>query len=875
MLVSPLVALLAISATSVSASDYATFNLLKDDRDAGRLVFPPTTLAQRDAILSNIESTFTAWVNYDSKILNYGPASDPFPTIKNLRKNIKTITDEDLQLGLTDAFTMIRDHHTRWINMAPYSCFYSTTGVRFSFIEGDADIAKNPTVVVTSTSTNPEVRSLFGKDFSKIQAGDQLLAVNGLSFVNWFEQNQFKSGGGANEFGGQRAALRFLSARYGEINRLPSEDSITFQFRSRTNPQNSYTVNVPYVSGHDDECWSLGSNLYKDLTGITLPGTPPMSLPVSAEHLEDDHESNATRFSPRGYGTRRLEKPESEAAVDRIFNPEQKSTVTMHPTDVTKITWGIYRPDSANMGVINLEDFSPEDIATNNPVSLKAVMVVRSLLANELKNTNSVIYELRGNPGGSVSFSDGMVQLFKPDFHPFGDSYLMNNVTYNLFAKDQDPNVNPYAKAWQETKPGSRYTNVLFSSSVESVNTLGQAYVRPMGVFNDGLCYSSCDVFSGAIQSHGVGTVFGEDGQTGGGGAVVLKLDPLLLTVSPSDFQKFPFTQELTNGSTTYANALTVGVTKTIRVGLYNGQEIEDLGVKADVVFRPRWSDLQPNSTTNSQYDRIAEHLARIGRKNGQSKLHFVSEPFSIVKPLGKFSLSVETAGIDEFTVFQADGKTVAAQQKVATKKQRLSLPVSAAATTLGNSQITIVGKAAGKQVLKTIRSVRSIPTDGKYMKIGTPGFTFSGLSESVGLYQSSVTAPADGWNNLNGPWMIGNGVKYAKNVESSLEAFFTSPVGTKVNVGLDVALDTEPEFDFLYLSVKSSGDVEDFLINSRGVNDTTKKFDGVSGGNMTVKGVFPFTTKSKKFSVALKFVSDEGLEFSGATIRSFTVSAA
>ncbi|KAH6562768.1 hypothetical protein BASA62_008962 [Batrachochytrium salamandrivorans] len=173
--------------------------------------------------------------------------------------------------------------------------------------------------------------------------------------------------------------------------------------------------------------------------------------------------------------------------------------------------------------------------------------------------------------------------------------------------------------------------------------------------------------------------------------------------------------------------------------------------------------------------------------------------------------------------------------------------PCPAAATTLGNSQITIVGKAAGKQVLKTIRSVRTIPTDDDYMKIGTPGFTFSGLSESVGLYQSSVTAPADGWNNVNGSWMIGNGVKYANNVESSLEAFFTSPVGTKVNVGLDVALDTEPEFDFLYLSVKSSGDVEDFLINSKGVNDTTKTFDGVSGGNMTVNGNLSFYHKVRK----------------------------
>ncbi|KAH6582253.1 hypothetical protein BASA60_002015 [Batrachochytrium salamandrivorans] len=595
MLVSPLVALLAISATSVSASDYATFNLLKDDRDAGRLVFPPTTLAQREVILSNIESTFTAWANYDSKILNYGPASDPFPTIKNLRKNIETITDEDLQLGLTDAFTMIRDHHTRWINSVPS----------------------------------------LAEDFSKIQAGDQLLAVNGLSFVDWFEQNQFTSGGGANEFGGQRSALRFLSTRYGEINRLPSEDSITFQFRSRTNPQNSYTVNVPYVSGHDDECWGFGSNLYKNLTGITLPGTPPMSWPFSAEHLENNHESNATHLSSRGYGTRRFEKPEREAAVDRIFNLNK---------------------------------------------SLR-IMVVRSLLANELKDTNSVIYELRGNPGGSVSFSDGMVQLFKPDFHPFGDRYLMNNVTYNLFAKDKDPNLDPICQG------------------------LARDQARQ------------------SLHQY---------------------------------FQKFPFSNELTNGSTTYTNALTVGVTKTIRVGLYNGQEIEDLGVKADVVFRPRWSDLQPNSTTNSQYDRIAEHLARIGRKNGQSKLHFVSEPFTIVKPLG------------------------------------LSLPVSAAATTLGNSQITIVGKAAGKQVLKTIRS-------------------------------------------------------YANNVESSLEAFFTACVGTKVNVGLDVALDTEPEFDFLYLSVKSSGDVEDFLINSKGVNDTTKTFDGVSGGNMTVKGVFSFYHKVRK----------------------------
>ncbi|KAH6569539.1 hypothetical protein BASA62_004812 [Batrachochytrium salamandrivorans] len=104
MLVSPLVALLAISATSVSAANYATYNLLKDDRDAGRLVFIPTSLAQKEVILSNVDSALTIWANYDSKIATYKSAADPFPIVEKLRKTINTVSDKDFQLGLTDAF---------------------------------------------------------------------------------------------------------------------------------------------------------------------------------------------------------------------------------------------------------------------------------------------------------------------------------------------------------------------------------------------------------------------------------------------------------------------------------------------------------------------------------------------------------------------------------------------------------------------------------------------------------------------------------------------------------------------------------------------------------------------------------------------------
>ncbi|KAH6566445.1 hypothetical protein BASA62_006696 [Batrachochytrium salamandrivorans] len=438
------------------------------------------------------------------------------------------------------------------------------------------------------------------------------------------------------------------------------------------------------------------------------------------------------------------------------------------------------------MGIIRLDTFSLEDVETKSLAIEKAVMIVRSLLANELKDTNSVISICQG------------------------------------LAKNQA------GKRPSQTVASPMF---LFPNSVKSANTLGQAYLRPMGILNDAKCYSACEVFSGSIQGHDAGTIFGEDKQTGGGGATVVKLDPWLIRASSTHFKKFPFSQELTSGSITYTNTLTVSVTQLFALVAIMVKPLRMRVSSQRLLFVPRWSDLQPNPTTNTQYDRIAERLARIGQENGQRGVAL-------------------------------------------TNKQRFSISVSAAGSTLGNNRITIVGKTAGVQVLKTKRNVRTIPTNDKYMKISTHGFTFTGTSDSVGLYQSPTTAPADGWNNLRGPWMIGDGVQYVGGIDSSIEAFFAAPIGTRIDIGIDVDLDTEPGCDFLYLSVKSSDGVEIPLIRSNS-RDGTKTFSGVSGRNMIVRGTVSFTTKSETFSVSLRFTSDEATAFAGATINSLTVSAA
>ncbi|KAH9275042.1 hypothetical protein BASA83_002756 [Batrachochytrium salamandrivorans] len=117
---------------------------------------------------------------------------------------------------------------------------------------------------------------------------------------------------------------------------------------------------------------------------------------------------------------------ERRADMRKMSSSEQRSVVPMNPTDVTEVTWGIYQPGSTNMGIIKLDSFNPGDTVTKSLAVIKAIMIICLLLDNGPSNTNLVMYDLRGNSGGSVGFTNRMVQLFKPDFKPFGDCYLMN-----------------------------------------------------------------------------------------------------------------------------------------------------------------------------------------------------------------------------------------------------------------------------------------------------------------------------------------------------------------------------------------------------------------------------------------------------------------
>ncbi|KAH9253417.1 hypothetical protein BASA81_008614 [Batrachochytrium salamandrivorans] len=761
----------ATSSPTSKADPYPIVNLLKVDRDAGRLTYIPHTVEQKNIVLTNIENALQMWVNYYSKLEHHGAMTDPFPKIKRLRDNISTISNDEFFSSIKNASIQMRDSHSGISSPPPYSCFFTTTGLNFQLVEGSKDIVNEPVVIVTSRSTDPVELKLFGPDYSKISSGDFLHSLDGLSFAKWFDKYQSILGLGANVFAGHRYALDALNGVGGKYQALPTNNEIT------------------------EDCWAVSSNLYKNLTGVTLPGTP--APPVSSTEVagltkRSDILSGAVMASKDQHGGMSLydggNKPEyfpntlfkRETPLDAAGAP-----FVLNQTDIVSVSWGVWMPNSQNLGIIRLDNFIPVLNSTGQLDIPASIKVIRDLLTNELKDTNSLLIDLRGNYGGNYIYMSLLGQLFKGDGKAMPLIMLKNNMTFNVRIRPADPH-DSFVKAWYATSPQSRYSGLALHRDDSEFHLIGQAYFRPMAVLTNGRCYSACDGFASVVQDNALGTVFGEDGLTGGGGGGPVQLDPLMVALDPEHFTRMPFTDELTTKNGKYSMQISISFATLVRTGLYDGQWVEDIGIKTEVVVRARISDIVSNPAVNSQYDRISKHLDDVG-----------------------------------------------------------------------------------KQVLKTYRSVSIVPKVEDRHNLASSPFVFNGPSKSVGIYNDRRAISKGEWNNKLGKWVVGDGVSYKAGLESSIELFFTLPVGSNITISIDAKLESTRENDMLYLSVKSDGGVETQLLRSPSIY-AFGLIDGLSG-NVSVPQSVSYTTLSQEFSVSLMFSSNAG-GYAGPVLNALSV---
>jgi hypothetical protein len=473
-----------------------TFGLLQNRRQ--EFDFVPYTAAQRTQVAKTISGLFQIYVNRESKIANYGgvrPDIDPIPKIQDLVLKAANLTDLQFHYQMIDIFTPLRDFHTLYVMPGPHSCINLFKAVDFTFTEENG----REQVVVNAFSGYSQVRRLSPQR-ARMAIGDEVLSVDNVPIQQYLQSRLFLAGG-ANEFGGKRAVLNRMSVRPGSIDKVPTENSTTYRMRRFSDGQ-EYTVVLPWVAASSDACLRDSRTVSTQIgNGVALAQIPKVAQPPKQARLVNKF------IHPRLRDKK------------KAFQPIGASIPTTNVDEI--IDYAIYKPSTLNLGVIYLRSFLPSDFNVQ-----RIFNIIRSLLINQLSNTNAVVFDIRENGGGIITLAEIIPQLFRRDIVTLQSRALNNDVNRRIFNSGTNPR-DEWAIAINATSSTSKYTLPVRFTSNSQANTVSPVYTKPVAIFNDANCYSSCDLFSAMFQDNQVGPVFGEDGRSGAGYFILTLVVPM------------------------------------------------------------------------------------------------------------------------------------------------------------------------------------------------------------------------------------------------------------------------------------------------------------------------------------------------------------
>jgi hypothetical protein len=813
-----------------------TFGLLKDDRKL--VLHVPYTPEQRVQVAKNINELFKIYYHREQKInvygKEYGREYDPIPRAQKILQNAANMTDAEFHYGFAEIFSSMRDFHLNYNQPAPHACLAAVQAVNFGVIESKAWFGlgqRKNTVVVRSFATQPEAVALAGEALKQIEIGDELITVDGLDFDQIVEKRKFLAGG-ANESGALRSVLRQLSVIGGRYNRMPEKDDVTYVFKSYKTGKR-YTVTLPWILRARKTCYE-----------------------TAKAFIDGGMVSNSfTEYVPTGKG---ISKANEELLTykETFWGPKKpQEPFVLKDTSDPIIKWGIYKPESKKLGVLFIEGFTPVD-----GDDYKVTLLIRSLLLNELKDTNGLIIDIRENGGGSGLMSDMIPQLFLPSTNATASRAINHPNNRALFEGTNDL---AFLSAMDQTKNGERYTPWVPGTPQSQLRKYGMAYVKPVGVFTSGECYSACDYFSANMQDVGGVIIFGEDKFTGAGGADVIEYTGYLRRFAPQVFEPMPFVNELKEE----ASDARVSWRGGRRFGKNDGKPIEDFGIQSERIIRPAVKDFLPGSTTQTQFDYIASELEKYGVWTGKKWMQFqVLNELEFDVQLGEsLNLDLEVQGFKKVVVsFEGEKQVGNLDINVlqVPRFQKLKLPLNVASEKPAVKRLEILGYNLLNQVsFATFRQIRLLPKKEDYLQVAA-GSTIDLLSlQSNAVFQADLPGTAGkGWNKNGTSLQFGNGVQYENNMDSKI-SYFVNPSSAPYKLAIKAKYITEEGYDYFYVGYKNQNGVTQLLPEGRvaGTGEIDSTFE------------VPATDAVEIF---VQFITDPAITDVGVTISTLTLSA-
>ena len=213
----------------------------------------------------------------------------------------------------------------------------------------------------------------------------------------------------------------------------------------------------------------------------------------------------------------------------------------------------------------------------------------------ELLPQNGLVVDVRGNGGGHIWASEGLLQVLTPvDISPEPTQFINTPLNLRICQRHE---TNPTGQIdlgpWVPSIRRSVETGAIYSrgfpiTPIDFANQIGQKYHGPVVLITDARCYSATDIFAAGFQDHEIGHILGVDDNTGAGGANVWThglLQALLNLPQPPDSET-PY-ESLPNGAN-----MRVAIRRSLRVGKQSGTPVEDLGITPDSRYHMTKDDL-------------------------------------------------------------------------------------------------------------------------------------------------------------------------------------------------------------------------------------------------------------------------------------------
>lgn len=494
----------------------------------------------------------------------------PEQRLKNLKRDIinqVVITDLQFHRQMLRIFNSLRDLHTQY--MMPVDSQKSIMSLPFNieacFSQSDTNLQENePKIIVTRVDqSNAEVQSN-----PTFQPGVQVHFWNGVPILTAIERL-------AEQMSGGNLAARFVHALRGLVQRSlrfslpPEEEWVIVGYEDLNSP------------GHIMEARFHWETFGDAIQGVTAKnGQVESTLGVDLE-TERLFRHRLQRF-PKDQSQQDLSPfvaGDTQCQLSEEINTNYPWSFSLRLLSVKEKSGETQQ----KVGYLRIYSFATSAYDSNYPSSSEIFIqeVGRLLRILSSKEAIGLIIDVRSNGGGNINAAEQLLQLLSPTpISPENFQMLCSPQNAELCRSEVYSGFAQWGPSIEQAAIIADLYSSAFPLTLPALS--GTPWQNgPIIVITDAFSYSATDMFVAGFLDNQLGQVIGVDGNTGAGGANVVRHSDLVQLMPNSSFMSLPDGVEMR-----------VAFRRSFRVRNKQGILLEDLGITPDQRYYYTRNDL-------------------------------------------------------------------------------------------------------------------------------------------------------------------------------------------------------------------------------------------------------------------------------------------